>query len=208
MKTFGIATTAAILLLASLGANAQFEPVPSPHKRTSVDGLKRHLFEQTSALPDELALESLLTAVALDSTREEREIRIDQIQQIMGMAQGQARHFQQYLIKVNRDYEKDLHRLHERMACSAEGQPKTGDEVYTLFEAMYSARRALLSQYLAIIASDLTDAEYARFQGWLDDSKLDITYYTTHHKDAYEAAGTDPNQKLTDICNYLLSVTP
>lgn len=95
-------------------------PVPSPHRRASVDGLKRHVYEQTSALPDELVMESLLTAMALDSdsTQEGREIRIDQIQQASNSFQvpGQG---QQGVP------EKTLRRFHKGVACSSDRRPTT-----------------------------------------------------------------------------------
>jgi hypothetical protein len=207
MTTFRV-VTAALLLLASLTANAQLEPIPSPHKRTSVDGLKHHVYEKTSLLPDALALEVILTVTAGATTRDDKEISLAEIKERMGMSEGHARGFLQYLIKIKREYEKDLARLQARIGCSTERPYKSGDAVYSLFESMYAGKRALLAQYLAIIASDLTEEEYAQLQNWLEHTKLQTTYFTAHHKEAYEAEGVSPDQQLTNICTHLMTVTP
>lgn len=209
MKTFAFSLIAALLLLFSAAAHSQFEPIPSDHKRNSLDGLKQHLYVQTSLLPDEWALRAILAVMGDPNPPEDiREFNVELIQQRMGMSQGEARRFLQYLINVNRKYEKDLYRLQVRMACSPDHPRKSGDEIYKLFEMMYAGKKALLSQYLAIMASDLTKDQYNRFDNWLDDKKLEVTHFTTHHKKAFEAAGTNPDLHLNAICDRLMMAVP
>jgi len=159
-------------------------------------------YHGTADLPDGLAFYVKMNSLSAMNS-EDRESAISSVQYGMGLSPAESEQFLDHLLETLDLLKLDQDNVTRDLACNPSRSPPTGDEVFSVFEAMDDAMTTLGARYLASLKNELGRENSARLQRWVETGKYSIGSISFRQKEAWKQTGGNADERLAAICNGL-----